>query len=155
MLSDQKDFKELFNLHLVESVNDIDCRYFLYAPSDTDDSVKQKIQKSGLFLDRFYLYEVPFLLACGGDILVDALHVGWDVHLPHIDTWTGVLEDSNPEILLLNQLAHNIIISANIENKEIDDANFYELDISLIQELHSGNNLHCYFLRLPSLKKLH
>ena len=148
MLPDRKDFKELFNLNLVESVNDIGCRYFLYAPSGTDDSVKQKLQESGLFLDRLYLYEVPFLLACGGDILVDALHVGWDVHLPHIDTWIGVLEDSNPEILLLNQLAHNIITSANIENEKIDDAKLHELDISSIRELHSGNNLHCYFLRL-------
>ena len=149
MLSDQKDFKELFNLHLVESVHDIDYRYFLYVPSGTeDDSVKQRLLKSGLFLDRLYLYEVPFLLTCCGDILVDAAHIGWNVHLPHIDTWIGVLEDSDTDVLLLNQLAHNIIIGANIENDKIDGANLHGLDISSIRELHSDKNLHCYFLRL-------
>ena len=147
MLSDQKDFKELFNLHLVESVNDIDCRYFLYVPSGTDDSVKQRLRQSGLFLDRLYLYEVPFLLTCCGDILVDAEHVGWDVYLPHVDTWMGVLEDSSTEILLLNQLAHNIITSANIENEKVDGADLHGLDISSIRDLHSDKNLHCYFLR--------
>ena len=148
MPSDRKDFKELFNLHLVESVNDIGCRYFLYVPSGTDDSEKQKLQESGLFLDRLYLYEVPFLLTCCDDILVDSTHIGWDIHLPHIDTWIGVLEESNTEVLLLNQLAHNVITSANIEKEKVDGADLHELDISSIQELHSNTNLHCYFLRV-------
>ena len=152
MLSDRQGFKELFNLHLVESVNDIDRRYFIYMPSGTDDLIKQKLQTSGLFLDRLHLYEVPFLLTCCSDVLVGMEYVGWDVHLPHVDTWIGVLEDSNTEILLLNQLAHNVITSANIEkekeDEKIGDVNLHGLDMSSIRDLHSDKGLHCYFLRL-------
>lgn len=134
-------FTTFLNLRVVESDDDPDEQYYIYTEGEVAVQSLSEMMRAARVLDRLYLMEIPFLLIYS-DADVETVHIGWGIHLAHIDDWFTVLKEKTRGYVVLNRLAYETMG----ENTE-DDLSSYNLNDVDISKLHEAVNFHVFFLR--------
>ena len=135
------EFTTFLNLRVVESDDDPDEQYYIYTQSEVAVQSLTEMMRAARVLDRLYLMEIPFMLIYS-EADVETAHIGWDIHLAHIDDWLTVLKEKTKGYVLLNRTAYEAVG----ESGE-DDLSSYDLNAVDISKFHEAVNFHVFFLR--------
>ena len=133
-------FQTFFELRVVQSVDELSERYFIYTPGDVDAKLIERLSRSGRVLDRLHLNEIPFIVIYSSFQPELAHHMGWDIFMADVEEWKSLLKSEKNGIVLCNELGHETILSENPEG------NIYSLDVLEIEKIHFEKNIHVYFL---------
>ena len=134
-------FTTFLNLRVVESDDDPDEQYYIYTEGEVEREVLNELMRAARVLDRLYLLEIPFLIVYS-DADVETVHIGWGIHLAHIDDWLSVLKKKTKGYVLLNRFAYDAVGESGD-----DDLSSYDLNAVDISKLHETVNFHIFFLR--------
>ena len=138
---DWTGFTTFLNLRVVESNDDPDEQYHVYTAGEVEREALNELMRAGRVLDRLYLQEIPFVVIYS-DADVETVHIGWRIHLAHIDEWATVLKEKTKEYTLVSRLADEVL-GKNIES----ESSFCDLSQVDLQKLHETTNLHIFCLR--------
>ena len=123
----------IFTLRVIENKDHADGYYQLFSEGSDFQIDPQPLLKAALFLDSFFLWEVPFIVILSDFAKDQAMDIGWNIYLAKPADWESVHEKQSNSLMILNHGA--------IEN--IDP--FSKQKIPFL-ELFDDANLHLFFM---------